>query len=76
MIFSHGGFFFNGDLMARPTTQLQRMKTKSNFWRDHARKCTRSGKDKKCMAAKIEEEYLEDHIEEIKEEMWNWYKYE
>jgi len=32
----------------------------------------KDGKDRKSMEAKINLEMLDEHIEEIKEEMWTW----
>lgn len=58
--------------MAPPRTQVERMKSKSRHWRNYARKCMKDGKDRKSMEAKIDLEMLDEHIEEIKEEMWTW----
>jgi hypothetical protein len=48
------------------------MKSKSRHWRNYAKKCMKDGKDRKSMEAKINLEMLDEHIEEIKEEMWTW----
>jgi hypothetical protein len=66
------GFSLLGDLMAPPRSQIERMKTKSRFYKTYARKCMKDGKDRRSMEAKIDQELIDEHIEEIKEEMWTW----
>tara|TARA_X000001036_G_C19939641_1_gene505258 strand:- start:50 stop:256 length:207 start_codon:yes stop_codon:yes gene_type:complete len=66
------GFSLLGDLMAPPRTQVERMKGKSRFYNNYARKCTQDGKDRKSMEAKIDQELMDEHIEEMKEEIWFW----
>lgn len=34
----------------------------------------KDGKQRKSMEAKEDKNILDEHIEEVKEEMWNWWK--
>ena len=48
------------------------MKHKSRFYKRYERKCTQDGKLRRSMEAKEDKNTMDEHIEDIKEEMWNW----
>ena len=58
--------------MKRPISQVERMKYKSRFYKRYERKCMKDGKQRKSMEAKEDKNILDEHIKEVKEEMWNW----
>ena len=58
--------------MKRPVAQVERMKYKSRFYKRYERKGMKDGKQRKAMEAKEDKNMLDEHIEEVKEEMWNW----
>ena len=58
--------------MKKPVSQVERMKHKSRFYKRYERKCTQDGKLRRSMEAKEDKNIMDEHIEDIKEEMWNW----